>query len=192
MRARILISSFLHIGILMLLPTLAASAQISNAECLECHGEGDSERHLDSERFLQSVHADNECTSCHGDIKGLMHNTPLKRVDCAECHDRESEIYLHSSHGKALRKRRNPAAICRDCHGSPHYIISSENPDSGTNRKHIVTTCARCHDDMEHEIEPINIHNNTAHGLNTIDEDVMQAPTCTDCHGSHDIQELDD
>ena len=77
---------------------LSAQAQISNADCLECHGEADAEPHVNAELFLRSVHADNECTSCHDDVEDAMHDTPLKKVNCSDCHDIESEIYLQSSH----------------------------------------------------------------------------------------------
>ncbi len=169
-------------------------AQISNADCLECHGEDDADRPVDSERFRQSVHADNECTSCHDDIEDPMHDTPLKKVDCAECHDIESEIYLQSSHGIALRKGRDQAATCKDCHGDSHYIISSRNEASTINRKNIAATCARCHGDVEqmkkfnlHQLEPISSYENSVHGLAMGRHDGSTAPVCTDCHGSHNL-----
>ena len=104
------------------LPALSAVAvNIENAACLECHGEKDAEQFIDGPLFEGSVHADNQCTSCHSDITEPEHDTPLKKVDCAECHDLEAEIYLQSSHGISLVKGRDQAATCKDCHGdAPH------------------------------------------------------------------------
>ncbi len=172
----------------------AAQAQISDAECFECHGDADADRPVDQIRFRQSVHAENECTSCHDDIEEAMHDTPLKKVVCADCHDIEAEIYLQSSHGMALRKGREQAATCKDCHGDSHYIISSKNPDSSINRNNISDTCARCHGDTEqmkqynlNQLEPITSYENTVHGIAIERHDGTPAPVCTDCHGSHNL-----
>ena len=62
----------------------SAAADIENASCLECHGEEDAEPFVDGVLFSRSVHADNQCTSCHSDIKEAEHDVPLKKVDCAE------------------------------------------------------------------------------------------------------------
>ncbi len=176
-----------------------SQASIGDGECFECHGEADADRPVDQARFMQSVHADNECTSCHDDITEAMHDTPLKKVDCAECHDLESEIYLQSSHGMALRKGRDQAATCKDCHGDSHYIISSKSEDSTINRKNIASTCARCHGNTEqmkkynlNQLDPILSYEQTVHGLAVDRNNGSRAPVCTDCHGSHNLHKSTD
>ncbi len=176
-----------------LLCAIAAPAQISNADCLECHAEEDAEPFVDGPRFLRSVHADNECTSCHDDITDAMHDTPLKKVQCSDCHDIESEIYLQSSHGQALRKGREEAATCKDCHGNSHYIMPAKNEESRIHRSNISSTCARCHGDTEQmakynltELTPIDSYEHSVHGIANQGNGSMAA-TCTDCHGSHNL-----
>jgi cytochrome b subunit of formate dehydrogenase len=181
------------------LASYAIAQPQGDAGCLECHDGKDGESSVDSELFLKSVHADNECTSCHDDVDDSMHDTPLKKVDCASCHDIEAEIYLQSSHGKALYNGRDQAATCKDCHGDSHYILSSKNPASSINRENITATCARCHGNTAqmknfhlHQLEPIISYNSSVHGLAARRHDGTPAPTCTDCHGSHNLHSSTD
>ncbi|MDF7798475.1 cytochrome b/b6 domain-containing protein [Pontiellaceae bacterium B1224] len=171
----------------------ANAVDIPNAACLECHGEEDAEPFIDGHIFGGSVHADNQCVSCHSDITEAEHDTPLKKVACAECHDIEAEIYLQSSHGQALLQGRDQAATCKDCHGDAHHIVYSKNPASPINRANISQTCARCHGDVEqmkqfnlNQLTPIETYEHSVHGqANT--GDGSSAATCTDCHGSHNL-----
>lgn len=173
--------------------SFTALGQISNADCLDCHGEPDAEPLVNGAMFLRSVHADNECTSCHDDVEDAMHDTPLKKVDCSECHDIESEIYQQSSHGMALHLGRDQAATCKDCHGDSHYIISSSSEESKIHRKNISSTCARCHGNVEemkkfnlNQLSPIESYEHSVHGM-VNEGDGSSAATCTDCHGSHNL-----
>jgi cytochrome b subunit of formate dehydrogenase len=181
----------LSISCLSILP--ANAVEIENSACLECHGEEDAEPFINGPVFEGSVHADNQCTSCHSDITEAEHDTPLKKVDCAECHDLESEIYLQSSHGQALLHGRDTAATCKDCHGDAHHIVYSKNPASPINRANISQTCARCHGDVEqmkqfnlNQLAPVASYEHSVHGLAN-EKDGSAAATCTDCHGSHNL-----
>ncbi|MCF7817238.1 MAG: cytochrome b/b6 domain-containing protein [Kiritimatiellales bacterium] len=181
------------------LPVPVASAiDIKNSACLECHGEKDAEPFIDGELFAKSVHADNQCTSCHSDIKEAEHSTPLKKVVCSECHGLESEVYLQSSHGQALSHGRDQAATCKDCHGDAHHIVSSKNPESNINRKNISKTCAQCHGNVEQmkkfnltQLAPIDSYEHSVHGMAN-KNDGASAATCTDCHGSHNLHRSTD
>jgi len=95
-------------GVFLALPA-AAEPTLDNATCLSCHdgkkgklavppteGKGRELRAIPADKFAQSVHATMPCVSCHADIvdnaeKGNLHvkNTaePLKKVDCAGCHE---------------------------------------------------------------------------------------------------------
>jgi cytochrome b subunit of formate dehydrogenase len=173
--------------------TPARAVDIKNSACLECHGEADAEPHIDGALFGASVHADNQCISCHSDITEAEHDTPLKKVNCSECHDLESEVYLQSSHGQALLQGRDTAATCKDCHGDAHHIVYSKNPASPINRANISQTCARCHGNVEemkkfnlHQLAPIDSYEHSVHGQANM-KDGSTAATCTDCHGSHNL-----
>lgn len=168
---------------------------IDNADCLECHGEPDAEPRVDPVLFGASMHADNSCVGCHSDITEPDHDVPLAKVDCAECHALESEIYLQSSHGIALRSGRDMAASCRDCHGDAHAVTSSRDPASPTSRLNVALTCASCHGDVEamrafhlNQAAPIASYEDSVHGRALADGSGTLAAVCTDCHGSHDLR----
>jgi cytochrome b subunit of formate dehydrogenase len=65
-------------------------------------------------------------------------------VQCGSCHEKLSETYKETYHGKAYMLGDLEAARCSDCHGA-HKILRVDNPDSKVGIKNIVNTCAQCH-----------------------------------------------
>ncbi|MFA6601100.1 MAG: cytochrome b/b6 domain-containing protein [Candidatus Omnitrophota bacterium] len=167
-------------------PAGAKAAPISNDDCFACHD------NLAPDRFHSSVHGRNLCTSCHNDIQELPHPEELKKVQCSSCHRLEAEVYNTSDHGMAV-KSKIEAASCQTCHGDPHAIFDSRNPESPVYRLNIPKTCAHCHDD-EKKMAPYNLlerlplqsYSETVHGK-ALAKGVIQSAICTDCHGSHDL-----
>lgn len=165
----------------------AGAEAIRNQDCLECHSET-----IHSERFASSIHGQNLCTSCHQGIAELPHETPLPKVDCAQCHRIESEIYNNSDHGRA-RAVGAPAAACADCHGDPHVLVNVRDAASPVHRTRIAQTCASCHEDADkmkpYDLlvkEPYASYLQTIHGV-AFGRGEINSATCTDCHGSHDL-----
>src|SRR5215208_3464069 len=92
----------------------APGARLDNATCLTCHeakkskievsdanGKARPLHGIPADKFGQSVHFTMQCVTCHTDIKdnaekGNAHarNTaqPLKKVDCAGCHQELWEL----------------------------------------------------------------------------------------------------
>jgi hypothetical protein len=69
-------------------------------------------------------------------------------------------------------------ASCKDCHGT-YAIVSSSDPNSSVNRRHLsATTCGQCHSD-EHER-----YSRSAHGI-ALQGGIQGAPSCVECHGGH-------
>jgi predicted CXXCH cytochrome family protein len=88
------------------------------------------------------------CTDCHSahiiseiDQSKFMTEVTLQ---CGKCHQKLSETYKDTYHGKAYQLGDLRAARCSDCHGS-HYILNGKNPNSQIGFKNIVTTCKKCH-----------------------------------------------
>ncbi|MBI4388295.1 MAG: cytochrome b/b6 domain-containing protein [Candidatus Omnitrophica bacterium] len=162
--------------------------QIQNEDCLACHDTA-----ISAEHFQKSVHGSNLCISCHSDIKELPHPEQLTSVNCGSCHTIESEIYNSSDHGMAV-KFGAPAAKCLDCHGDPHAVLDSRDPQSPVFRMNIAKTCATCHENQEQmekfnllEKHPFKSFTETIHGKALIEKGLISSATCTDCHGSHDL-----
>ena len=64
---------------------------------------------------------------------------------CGNCHERQTETYFESYHGRASMLRGGEmTAKCSDCHGS-HDIMPGHDPASRINEANIVETCSQCH-----------------------------------------------
>jgi predicted CXXCH cytochrome family protein len=175
--------------------------------CLACHqqegmtaqiGEQAIPTTIDGEKFSASVHGTEKiaCVECHTNITGFPHPavTASSPRDfslelyptCQKCHAEQYEKVLDSVHQKALAAGNTNAAICSDCH-NPHTQPRITNQDTGEllseARLDIPQTCARCHNSI------YETYATSVHGTALTQEGNLDVPTCTDCHGVHNIQD---
>ncbi len=172
--------------------------------CARCHQK-------EAEGYSQSPHVKGReagienlptCVICHGDhaIKAVADTTsPTNHANsvkiCIRCHESTKvtdgveklpkpamiKAYENSIHGYALLVKGNEnAPACVDCHGS-HSFLPSDQPESPIYKTHISQTCGKCH----HEIE--QTYEGSVHGT-ALAQGVLESPTCTTCHGEHDIK----
>jgi len=138
-------------------------------QCLECHDE------IDKTAFALSVHGKNACTSCHRDIYDLESHAegeiPMGKVHCEYCHRKEFKDHNLSVHS-------DNDVGCIDCHTNIHELKSYKK-----DKKKVVAMCSGCHE-QEGEDYLKSVHGKAVMAGN------LDAPTCTDCHGLHDIREL--
>jgi cytochrome b subunit of formate dehydrogenase len=87
--------------------------------------------------------------------------------------------YATSVHGMALAAGNQKSAVCSDCHGS-HDLKKASDPSSRVNKRNIAETCARCHFDIS------KTYDESIHGI-AVKKGRTDAPTCTNCHGEHQI-----
>ncbi len=183
-----------------------ALADDPNETCLMCHtdasakGAGGKSIAVDPAVFAKSVHGEMQfrCTDCHTDVSTdqLPHPEKLAPADCKSCHEDAVRQFTTTAHGKAREQGRPLAATCRDCHGA-HDIRRSKDPESKTAFANIEATCGACHGD-DRFVEKAHlpggnvqakyhdsIHNRLLEGGSVYSS---AAPTCTSCHGAHDIQ----
>ncbi len=175
-----------------------------NDTCLMCHadkeakGAGGKSIAVDSDRFKTSVHGSLslKCTDCHSDVSAqkLPHGEKLKPVNCATCHDKAVTEYAGTVHGLARKDGNAVAATCTDCHGT-HDIKRSQDPDSRTNHANVEATCSKCHGSdivvAQAKLPGGNItskFHDSIHGKALKGAAQGSAPTCTNCHGAHDIR----
>ncbi len=181
------------IGVFLSLTSGFVAAQ-DNDICLSCHGQRmEGTPHVNEKDFAKSIHGRNLCVSCHRDATDIPHPPKLAPVSCRNCHRIESDIYLHSDHGKYLGKGLPEAATCTSCHGKTHTLLSSRDPNSPVNRKNIPNTCAKCHADKEKmakiklsEKAPFDTYLHSVHGQ-AFNAGNLNAAVCSDCHGTHDL-----
>ena len=181
---------------------IRAQHKLKDEDCLSCHSDATltiDERgqkvslFVDGKKLNHSVHGSMfTCVDCHNDVKSLAHETPPKRVTCAECHADAQEAYAHSTHAKASKSGKSPAAACEACHGDVHQILPAEDAKSPINHENIPATCGRCHGQkflMESNgvsAQPFLSYQESVHGRAT-ERGSTKAAVCTDCHGSHQI-----
>jgi formate dehydrogenase gamma subunit len=185
---------FLPLGILLVTLTFPAFAGLKNSDCLDCHSDNTLaitnaagrtiSLFVDEARLKASAHKTNSCISCHADVtvKHPDDNVPLKTVNCATCHEQQTESYDASVHGLAARAGHLDAATCQDCHDS-HEIVPANLPASPLHFSHVAQTCGACHD-QEVRDWAISVHGQA------MAAGIRDAPTCTDCHSEHKIQAL--
>lgn len=185
----------------VLLVGVDASAQEDvrwdNSYCLSCH-EGSSVSiplpsgellpvGVDAREYEGSVHGALEinCVLCHSSITPYPH-APITAESsreftvqmyqaCSTCHYSEYTETRDSDHERARLAGIEEAAVCSDCHGS-HGVQAPGEP-----RTDIPLTCRKCHSEI------YDAYGQSVHGeaLTTGNPDV---PTCTDCHGVHDVE----
>lgn len=178
---------------LVLMPAAAGAAGVNDG-CFTCHGQqGITTRvkgeivslYVNQEVYQQSVHRNQACTSCHGEIRDIPHREPLygpelvRRVgqSCAACHGGVAAEYERSVHASALNRGGNGAG-CSSCHGS-HDIRPGSDPASMVYTKNVPSTCTRCH-----QGEIAESYRESFHGA-AVSLGSRQSPTCATCHGSH-------
>ena len=121
----------------------APAAALDRTDCFGCH-DGSEGPTVDEKLFDQTVHADLDCTDCHGDVKDVPHDAPLKKVDCSQCHDKVHAVYAKSIHGTAHAAGNKYVASCPDCHGM-HNIFPPKDPRSQVYPLNLAETCGKCH-----------------------------------------------
>jgi cytochrome b subunit of formate dehydrogenase len=171
-----------------------APAPIPIADCLLCHGDPDLTKaaadgtstslFVDEAAYLASSHGTNSCVACHLEVTDAHPDdgVVIRPVDCAVCHQHPSETYRGSVHALARGQGDAAAATCQDCHGS-HAILSPRGLDSPVQRARLAATCGSCHPDEAAQVEQ------SVHGQ-ALARGEREAPTCTDCHAEHQIEQL--
>ena len=179
------------------------------SECRKCHSEV-------TEQYFKGLHGKElekgnfdtpTCISCHGKHGILSSQDPQSPIFhtnivsmCVKCHEDEKltekygevmpqpkliKAYENSVHGKTLAQKELLASpACTDCHGS-HEMTPADDPDSPVNKLHIAGTCAKCHPGID------KVYEESVHGK-TLSQGILDSPTCTNCHGEHDILAIKD
>ncbi len=176
--------------------------KIKPVNCLTCHDEDKVGA------YTKSVHAiadgGAKCKDCHGthniiSLEKLQTPEGRKREAeiCGNCHKYVVDEYLQSDHGKALLAGTKGAPFCSNCHGE-HTIKSIANNQSQSIREHEVEVCLKCHLDdadvrtiVSPSTEFIKGYENSVHGR-ALKAGKMNAPTCSDCHGAHNMKKGSD
>lgn len=186
----LLISTFL-------IQSVNAEGLEGNDSCFVCHSNPNLEMvfpsgevislFVDKDAYNQSVHGQQgfTCTLCHAGTTGYPHEerSELTYRDysishytfCTTCHEDQIHEIDGNVHMMAMAEGNPAVAVCTDCHGN-HYIETASEALSFISR-----TCSKCHSEIN------ELYENSVHGAALIGEGNPDVPTCTDCHGAHEI-----
>ncbi len=177
--------------------------------CLTCHGEQgltttnakgeEVSIYVDHKQYSGSIHGELGCTDCHTDLVDTeetgAHDVPVEPVDCSLCHADESEVYATSIHGQLLGMGDTDVPNCASCHGK-HNILPATDPNSTVNKFNLMYTCAKCHQNKKMQDkrqmgdpDALPRFYESVHAKGLLRDGLIVAPSCNDCHGSHDIQQ---
>lgn len=108
--------------------------------------------------------ANDDCLACHGDPEA-------KRADGSPM-DVAANVFEASKHGPMT---------CIDCHADLAKLAEFPHPD-----KLAKVNCASCHDEVGLK------YLDSIHARARLRAGLIVAPSCSDCHGKHDIKGKDD
>lgn len=140
--------------------------------CANCHGAHQIKPKADPASAVHPANLPGICGDCHGNAD-LMSQAGVKIMD-------PYKNFMKSDHWRAISGGGPKAAACSDCHG-PHKILPSTDPASTVNKRNIPSTCGKCHGRIQGHFE-MSVHGKALQGGN------LEAPSCADCHGEHDIE----
>ena len=162
---------------LAFLPFVAAALAADNTCSGDCHAHDDV-------MYSSSAHPDVTCAECHTNVTADHKDKDLEPLtddmSCNECHGRVQRAINRSTHGGE--------AACGDCHGAPHEIHMVEELASAVSPVNQIKNCGSCHDDP-----PVLVDGylTSEHGKALLLSGLIDAPSCSDCHGDHQILETD-
>ena len=167
--------------------------------CADCHGgdatSDDMETAMSKEKgFIgvpNKINRYQVCVSCHDD------ENKIKRFGSKIPTD-QYEYLKNSIHFKPSYNNQGPIADCITCH-SVHEIKSINDPSSKVYPTNITQLCGSCHSSAEFmklynpalPIDQVSKYKTSIHGILNAKGD-PNAAECVSCHGSHEIQAVND
>jgi Zn-finger protein len=148
-----------------------------SAACLSCHVPSKSPRAQVPDTPTPPRVTNNFCLSCHGkpDLKMKLKSGQEVSLFVDE------SVYARSMHGSKQMS-------CTACH--PSYQKHPHEPFKGAttrelNRSIVQERCATCHAAL------FATYKESVHGKALVEENNLDVPTCTDCHGVHNMRDPD-
>jgi bacterioferritin-associated ferredoxin len=148
---------------------LAASGDVNAATCVSCHGAHGIKRVKDPDSPVSPLHVVATCTRCHADPQRMApYKIPTDQL----------ARYEKSVHGHARLVERDPGApacnTCHSAHGSAPSGVAS-----------VFDSCGKCHE-TQAELFEASTHAKAL--ADRFAKHESPSPSCTACHGNHDIE----
>ncbi len=127
------------------------------------------------------------CTDCHNSHLILSHQDERSSIylknlpaTCGTCHRGIYNIFAKSIHSSTVTQTKKKLPTCRDCHSSHEIKLSHQDKFV----KEVTDQCGSCHATLG------KTYLDTMHGK-AYSLGYLKAAKCSDCHGAHDILEVD-
>ncbi|HEX3660724.1 MAG TPA: cytochrome b/b6 domain-containing protein [Acidobacteriaceae bacterium] len=167
------------------------NARTASASCVMCHADCAKDLASGAHAALGNPNDAQTCIACHGTNNVTRAVTGAQF--CATCHATEVEQYRNSVHGRAHDRGNGDVPTCQNCHGSAHTALAATDPRSPVSKEKLPDTCGSCHSNpklaakyMFAEVRPVQAYRQGVHGR-AIVQGNLNAASCSDCHGVHDI-----
>ncbi|MCX5795538.1 MAG: multiheme c-type cytochrome [Elusimicrobia bacterium] len=173
--------------------------------CARCHREGEKAavryqgtQHQITRSYIESVHGKGllksgltvtaTCTSCHtahgelpaSDSRSTVNKDNVAKT-CSQCHFGVYDQYIQSAHSPAVAGPGKKVPGCNDCH-TAHTI---RRTDQEGFRLDVMSRCGGCHAGVAKS------YFETYHGK-VSQLGYAKTAKCHDCHGAHDIFNIND
>lgn len=173
------------------------------ATCQTCHTDFGDDPVIQAlhENVVPNLGEDQSCRTCHADAP-----PPTADGDCKTCHSLlegtltlasgdelplnvHADEILNSVHGdREIQGVAYPALQCTDCHDMEHYTFPHPPVESESAREFTIAheaVCADCHEGI------FELNHTSVHAI-ALAEGNLDAASCVDCHGAHNIQPPDE
>jgi cytochrome b subunit of formate dehydrogenase len=138
----------------------------------------------------QSVHAELSCSDCHPGASEKQDSVVANETRCAPCHESAARKVERSAHASGVIGGRSPAAVCVACHGA-HDVAAVTDPPATGGSHGMQFRCVTCHRNpeagLQYGIDPtkrVQQYFETTHARAVIEDGLVGAPDCLDCHGT--------
>ena len=173
--------SRVHSFLIALICLLLAQPLVAqeDGDCFDCHDdveftdEQGRPLYVHAGSLSGSAHEGFECVDCHGggDFEDEPHWPGMHEVDCAQCHEHISNLWMERFYQHLQRKDyAEHIPGCVDCHGS--HQIKADDPGKSPD------SCGLCHAEQE------ALWKSSYHAQH-YNDDPRKYPTCVTCHDPH-------
>ncbi len=159
---------------LIALTSACSFALGQDIDCAECHADV---------VISSPAHPDVICSDCHTNVTAAHEADDLEPLtegeSCGECHGSALRTVGRSAH--------KDQATCIDCHNGPHEIHEVSDLASAVSAVNQIKQCGGCHNTPESLVDG---YLTSEHGKALLLSGLVNAPSCSDCHGSHRILDI--
>ena len=169
-------------------PASSISRQNVVRTCMKCHGmiESVHQKIIKGALWEKEPHKIPVCVECHAphEARKVLYNTQMANSDCLACHGKKDIRASNGGRSLYVRGEEYSASIhgrkvvaCTQCHTG--VTVTADRPCLTIDKK---VDCSICHEAQ------VSDYNAGVHGrLHAKGE--VNAPYCTDCHGTHETLE---